>query len=59
MQDVLLKLLQDGNTSIPNFLLDNYAKLGMTNNEFLLYLQIKKEQSREMGSRRWINLPRV
>ncbi|MCZ3394333.1 DNA replication protein DnaD, partial [Enterococcus faecium] len=28
------------------FLLDNYAKLGMTNDEFLLYLQIKKEQSR-------------
>lgn len=49
MQDVLLKLLQDGNTSIPNFLLDNYAKLGMTNNEFLLYLQIKKEQSRGNG----------
>lgn len=49
MQDVLLKLLQDGDTSIPNFLLDNYAKMGMTNDEFLLYLQIKKEQARGNG----------
>ena len=49
MQDVLLKLLQDGDTSIPNFMLDNYAKMGMTNDEFLLYLQIKKEQARGNG----------
>ncbi|AVL01493.1 DnaD domain-containing protein [Pediococcus pentosaceus] len=46
MQDLLLSLLEDGSISIANFLLDNYAKLGMTNDEFLLYLQIKKEQSR-------------
>jgi DNA replication protein len=46
MQKLLLSLLEDGSISIANFLLDNYSKLGMTNDEFLLYLQIKKEQSR-------------
>lgn len=46
MQNLLLSLLKDGSISIANFLLDNYSKLGMTNDEFLLYLQIKKEQSR-------------
>lgn len=46
MQNLLLNLLKDGSISIANFLLDNYSKLGMTNDEFLLYLQIKKEQSR-------------
>jgi DNA replication protein len=46
MQELLLSLLEDGSISVANFLLDNYAKLGMTSDEFLLYLQIKKEQSR-------------
>ncbi|AEV95286.1 DnaD domain-containing protein [Pediococcus claussenii] len=46
MDEILLKILQDGSTTVPNLLMDNFKKLGMSNDEFLLYLQIKKEQGR-------------
>ena len=46
MQDLLLELLNDGSINVANYLLDNYVKLGMSNDEFLLYLQIKKAKSR-------------
>lgn len=35
------KLISDGNTSVSNLLLRHYRELGMSNTEFLLYLQIK------------------
>lgn len=35
-------LLQSGQTSISNYLLKNYTKLGMTGDELIMYLQIKR-----------------
>ncbi|WP_353990366.1 DnaD domain protein [Pediococcus argentinicus] len=46
MNDLFLEALNSGNTSVSNLLLDNYQKLGMSNDEFLVYLQLQKESGR-------------
>lgn len=41
-------LLQTGQTSIPNYLLKNYPKIGMSSNQLIIYLQIKRNM--DMGN---------
>ncbi|UQS86611.1 DnaD domain protein [Nicoliella spurrieriana] len=42
MDQFVNRLIQGGQTTIPNYLIDNYAKIGMNANELVIYLQFKR-----------------
>ncbi|MHA8111104.1 DnaD domain-containing protein [Lactobacillaceae bacterium Melli_B4] len=42
MDQFTQRLLNSGQTSIPNYLVDNYTKIGMDANELIVYLQFKR-----------------
>ncbi|SEM49145.1 DNA replication protein DnaD [Ligilactobacillus sp. WC1T17] len=44
MEDMILKLLKMGHTTISNLLLENYTKLGLTDSEFIMLLLLIKYQ---------------
>ncbi|MHA8138621.1 DnaD domain-containing protein [Lactobacillaceae bacterium Scapto_B20] len=42
MDKFIKRLINSGQTSIPNYLIDNYTKIGMDANELVVYLQFKR-----------------
>lgn len=45
-EEILLTILQEGNTSIPNILLTNYHKLGLSDQEMMLLTHILHSQAK-------------
>jgi len=46
MDDFMRRYIQDGQTSVANYLLDNFRAVGMTTDQLLVYIQLRREMDR-------------
>lgn len=46
MDDFMRRYIQDGQTSVANYLLDNFRAVGMTTDQLLVYIQLRHEMDR-------------